>query len=193
MISTSLGGTRRVVRLVHQLGHLVDKAALHRRLLGDGELPRDEQVAVGAEGLVGLLEVHQASDVGLLAPVVEIPEEPPGVGGAAVGPGGRSRQPIEQRAARDRQELLAGIEHRRRGRHVRRLCRALSGGCGCLPSCHRSRLLQRRGRHLSRTPSQRGLHSFPCRDGQWHPICRQKVAMSRRQRREAISGSGRLW
>ena len=64
-----------VVRLVEDARHALDHARLHDGALVRREGARHQQVAVGAERLVGLLELVQLRVVLLAAPVIEVAEE----------------------------------------------------------------------------------------------------------------------
>src|SRR5262249_41803677 len=72
-----------------------------------GKGTRQQQVAVGAEGLVDLLELEQIGGIGMPPPVVEIAHEAARLAGLALRPTLVVRQAVEQRMARDGQELLA--------------------------------------------------------------------------------------
>ncbi len=95
-----------VVRLVEDARHALDHARLHDGALVRREGARHQQVAVGAERLVGLLELVQLRVVLLAAPVIEVAEEAARLFALSRRPGRRRRQAVEQRKAGDRDEAL---------------------------------------------------------------------------------------
>src|SRR5262249_19885577 len=106
------------------------------------------QVAVGAEGLVDLLELEQIGGIGMPPPVVEIAHEAARLAGLALRPTLVVRQAVEQRMARDGQELLALGRPRRR--------------------------LRRRRAVLERAPDS----ALPCRSCQRHVVPRRALNLS---------------
>ena len=105
----------REVALLEQLRHLRDESLLHGLPLLRAEGAGMQQIGVGAERLVDLLEVEELHRVGMPAPVVEIAHEAARVDAFAVRPEARLRQPVEQRMARDGQKFLACVSRGRLG------------------------------------------------------------------------------
>jgi hypothetical protein len=97
----------REVALLQQVGHLLHEPLLHDRALLRAEGARLEQIAVGAERLVGLLQVEQLHGIGVAAPVIEVAQEAARLHRVAVRPEVGGRQPVHQGMAGDGQELLA--------------------------------------------------------------------------------------
>ena len=96
-----------VVRLLEDARHALNDALLHDEALVRSERARHQQVAVGAEGLVGLLEPVQLSVVLLAPPVIEVAEEAACLLRLAAGPRVCHRQAVEQGKPRDGDEALA--------------------------------------------------------------------------------------
>ncbi len=91
-------------------------ARLHHGALVRREGARHQQIAVGAERLVGFLELVQLRVVLLAAPVIEIAEEAARLLGLSGRPGGRRGQAVEQRKTGDGDEaLLAARAFRHHG------------------------------------------------------------------------------
>ena len=120
----------REVALLQQLRHACDEPLLHGLAFLRAEDARVQQVGVGAERLVDLLEVEQLHRIGMAAPVVEIAHEAAGLAGIAVRPQSRLRQPVHQRVTRDRQKFLPRQSRRRFGVRV--------GHCRCGRRCRGS-------------------------------------------------------
>ena len=95
------------VGLLDELAHLRHQPLLHGGALLGAECARVQEVAVGVERLIALLELEQLHGVGMPAPVVEIAHEAAHPAAIVAPPKPGVRQPIEQRVARDGQELLA--------------------------------------------------------------------------------------
>jgi hypothetical protein len=96
----------REVALLQQFSHLLHEPLLHHRPFFRAELARAQQIAVGAERLVGLLQFEQAHGVGMPPPIVEIAHEAAHMLDVAVRPGVCHGQTVHQCRARDGQELL---------------------------------------------------------------------------------------
>ena len=99
----------REVALLQQGGHLRHQPPLHDRALLRAEGAGLQQIAVGAERLIGLLEREQLHGIGVAAPVIEIAHEAARLHGVAVGPQAGGRQPVHEGMAGDGQELLAAV------------------------------------------------------------------------------------
>src|SRR5262249_51123965 len=107
----------RKIALLEQRSHLRDKPLLHTRALLGTEGARLQEIAVGTEGLVGLLKLEQLHRIAMTAPIVEVAHETACLCGVAVGPQIGGRQTVHEGMARDGQELLAAAARRnRRGR-----------------------------------------------------------------------------
>ena len=76
----------REVALLEQLRHARDESLLHGPPLFRAEGPRVQQVGVGAERFIDLLEVEELHRVGMAAPVVEIAHEAARLTGIAIRP-----------------------------------------------------------------------------------------------------------
>ncbi len=124
-------------------------ARLHDGALVRREGARHQQVAVGAERLVGLLQLVQLRVVLLAAPMIEVAEEAARLLRLPGRPGGRRRQAVEQRKAGDRDEaLLAACALRHHGVEGGDLLFARRRG-GRFPSSWR-RYRRRRCLHVGR-------------------------------------------
>ena len=108
----------REVALLEQLRHARDEPLLHGPPLFRAESARVQQIGVGAERFVDLLEVEKLHRVGMAAPIVEIAHEAARLAGIAVRPQARLRQPVQQRVARDGQKFLPRRSRRRLGVRV---------------------------------------------------------------------------
>ncbi len=94
------------IGLLQQLGNLLHETLLHDLALFGAKCARMQQVAVGAERLVGLFQLVQLRVVLLAPPMIEIAEEAARLLGLPGRPGGGRRQAVEQREAGDGDEAL---------------------------------------------------------------------------------------